>query len=203
MFSRWRCNLLLLLVAIAFSSVEAFQPSAAPGNSASRSLAFVSMGQRPLFMQNPAFDDDEEEEDGRIDPDLLGDWRDFRRNLAANPERQETTQQKEVRRSVSTENEHVLKSQSQDLAFEYTSGVWAHVTATVRLSDRCLVLYAFSSVDIISSLFRFLTNFSSFLSTTTARSRRTGSAFTFGSGTSSQFQTQPHGSQVASRQQEH
>jgi hypothetical protein len=88
-------------------------------------------------------DDDEEEDDDdeiRIDPDSLGDWRTFRRNLAATPDTEggETagielgTAAAEGATTVRQEqpNEKVLKAQSEELALEYT-GVWAHETSTV------------------------------------------------------------------------
>jgi hypothetical protein len=51
-------------------------------------------------------------------------------------------------KSVSKDNEEVLKSQNKDLADEYLNGVWAHETSTVR------VLVCFCVVqDSISALF--------------------------------------------------
>ena len=85
-------------------------------------------------------DDDEEEEDvDRIDPDLLGDWRTFRKNLAmsetmgsTSPTQESTTSITTVK-SVSKENEELLLRQNEQLGNEYVSGVWAHPVSTVRL----------------------------------------------------------------------
>lgn len=79
-----------------------------------------------------------------IDPDSLGDWRVFRRNLAAAEARKaaEIAQDDEPTllasssftpsKSVSKLNEHILRTQSESLYDEYVHGVWAHTTATVR-----------------------------------------------------------------------
>ena len=88
-------------------------------------------------------DDDDEDDEGMIDPDSLGDWRDFRRSLAQREasfrEKEEEGDDDEVDRkrvktkptSVSNENEEVLSSQNKELAEEYKKGVWAHEVATV------------------------------------------------------------------------
>ena len=89
-------------------------------------------------------DDDDEDDEIRIDPDSLGDWRTFRRNLAATPETAETAGM-EVSANNAEEttvvrkehpNEKVLKAQNEELALEYT-GVWAHETSTVRTLIYC------------------------------------------------------------------
>jgi hypothetical protein len=141
-----------VVAAIVLASTEAFGPlHAVPGRSA-RSLPFLSSRQSSLCLKgslfdfDPSFDDDEaddddeeddeedEDEEAHIDPDSLGDWRTFRRNLASNPERQQETPPEQPQRSVSRENEQLLKSQSEELALEYTAGVWAHETSTVCTS---------------------------------------------------------------------
>jgi hypothetical protein len=93
-------------------------------------------------------DDDDEIDDAVIDVDALGDWRTFRRNLVAASasttaattattfSQLEEFQEEQVSptfvpTSVSKDNEDLLWSQSEDLAREYTTGVWAHTTATV------------------------------------------------------------------------
>mmetsp|Transcript_62313 Transcript_62313/g.184379 ORF Transcript_62313/g.184379 Transcript_62313/m.184379 type:complete len:349 (-) Transcript_62313:1344-2390(-) len=89
---------------------------------------------------NFGVDDDDEDDDDAIDPDSLGDWRAFRRNLAQSgietPESsgagtddgsdEETKKSKVERKSVSKRNEALLEAQSEALAKEYKSGVWAH-----------------------------------------------------------------------------
>jgi len=90
----------------------------------------------PLYMGSWYDDDKEEEEDDdddMIDPDSLGDWRAFRRNLAvssSDPKKEEKTPSK---RSVSRQNEELLSSQNEELANEYKTGVWAHETSTVSV----------------------------------------------------------------------
>jgi hypothetical protein len=165
-------NLLVLLsvaAAVALSSTEAFAPHhAAPVGRHSqlqrtrttRSPSFISSNSNSksaLFLQDSSFDfeddeedddedDDEEDDDDdeiRIDPDSLGDWRTFRRNLAATPETEGeagttttegtsfATEKPTVVRQDSP-NEKVLKAQSEELAKEYT-GVWAHEISTVSI----------------------------------------------------------------------
>jgi len=75
------------------------------------------------------FNDDQEDNDyNYCGTESLGDWRKFRMNLA----RAESLSPKEDVRSssrkkyVSTENEAILIGQSEILAEEYISGIWAH-----------------------------------------------------------------------------
>jgi hypothetical protein len=77
-------------------------------------------------------DDDEEDDDDFIDTDQLGDWRTFRMNLAETGSPTDKKPKDAPRKSVSRENEEVLRSQSKFLADEYEKGMWAHDTATVR-----------------------------------------------------------------------
>mmetsp|Transcript_4317 Transcript_4317/g.7196 ORF Transcript_4317/g.7196 Transcript_4317/m.7196 type:complete len:453 (+) Transcript_4317:113-1471(+) len=72
-------------------------------------------------------DDDDEEEDEYIDTAELGDWRTFRMNLAeTGTASDKKTNSEAPRKSVSKENEQLLRSQSKTLAEEYESGIWAH-----------------------------------------------------------------------------
>ena len=63
--------------------------------------------------------DDGNNEDEYIDTEKLGDWRAFRKSLSGD----------KATVSVSKENEDILRTQSEALADEYTSEVWAHATA--------------------------------------------------------------------------
>ena len=78
------------------------------------------------FEESGNDDDDDEDDDGYIDTEELGDWRKFRMNLAetGTPSDKKTTEA--PRKSVSKENEEVLRSQSNFLADEYETGMWAH-----------------------------------------------------------------------------
>jgi hypothetical protein len=80
-------------------------------------------------------DDDDDPDDDVIDPDSLGDWRAFRRNLAmsmnSDDGEHEVGSTVSVRTSVSKENEEVLSSQNEALAEEFIQGVWAHTVSTV------------------------------------------------------------------------
>jgi hypothetical protein len=95
-------------------------------------------------------DDDDEDDELHIDPDSLGDWRTFRRNLAANPE---TAQDKETATEETTvtrqeqPNEKVLKSQNEELALEYSAGVWAHETSTV-CTCYCTAVYCIALLQV-------------------------------------------------------
>ena len=86
-------------------------------------------------------DDDDDEDDDEIDLDSLGDWRDFRRSLNLQQEEEvgdgskKEVKTKRLPKLVSKENEQLLRSQSETLAEEYVSGVWAHETSTVRFKD--------------------------------------------------------------------
>ena len=76
--------------------------------------------------------EEEEDEDEYIDTDQLGDWRTFRMNLAETGSPTDKKPKDSPRKSVSKENEEVLRSQSKFLAEEYEKGMGAHDTATVR-----------------------------------------------------------------------
>ena len=78
--------------------------------------------------------DADDDEDEYIDTRLLGDWRNFRRNLSMNPSSDgepSSEKGKTERKVVSKENEELLRSQNEQLAEEYATGVWAHPTSTV------------------------------------------------------------------------
>lgn len=84
------------------------------------------------------FDADDDDDDVSIDPDSLGDWRAFRRNLAQSgigvsesssesAEGGSKEKKPEAKpKSVSKRNEELLMSQNKALANEYRTGVWAH-----------------------------------------------------------------------------
>mmetsp|Transcript_17132 Transcript_17132/g.23544 ORF Transcript_17132/g.23544 Transcript_17132/m.23544 type:complete len:485 (-) Transcript_17132:162-1616(-) len=114
--------------------------------------------QKKLFMSYNEDDDfDDEDDDDIIDPNTLGDWRQFRMNLAetglsSTPSTAEegwidddgkviesssstsssdmsnnsAAEEKKRPKSVSKKNEELLKSQNEELAEEYITGVWAH-----------------------------------------------------------------------------
>mmetsp|Transcript_110192 Transcript_110192/g.318487 ORF Transcript_110192/g.318487 Transcript_110192/m.318487 type:complete len:465 (-) Transcript_110192:212-1606(-) len=76
-------------------------------------------------------DDDDDDDDDYIDTDSLGDWRNFRRSLSMLEEGNEDPEQKkEATKTVSKENEELLRSQNEALHEEYMTGVWAHETST-------------------------------------------------------------------------
>lgn len=82
-------------------------------------------------------EEEDEEEDDEIDLDSLGDWRDFRRSLSM--EQKESFDEEggdSTPKSVSKENEQLLRTQSEALAEEYINGVWAHETSTVSLQPQ-------------------------------------------------------------------
>ena len=81
-----------------------------------------------LFMAplNNEDDDEEDEDDADIDIDLLGDWRAFRMNLAGGEDKESGRGKPAERKSVSKQNEELLKTQNLDLAEEYISKVWVH-----------------------------------------------------------------------------
>ena len=118
---------------------SARQPSAGPSfvAASSRSCRYMSSSFYEDFEEYADDDDDDDDYEDTIDPDSLGDWRDFRRNLAqsvsTSDEEDEDEQRAPARTSVSKENEEVLSSQNKELAEEYKNGVWAHEVSTVRL----------------------------------------------------------------------
>lgn len=95
-------------------------------------------------------DEEEDDDDDMIDPDSLGDWRDFRRQLAKTTssslpvlDSEETVPKgsSAVRSSfVCKENEEVLYSQNENLAEEYKTGVWAHEITTVSVETTCNII---------------------------------------------------------------
>jgi hypothetical protein len=117
-------------------------------NNARSPVAFIAGGTSALFLQDSTFDftpsyddeddeddedDDDDDDDDEIDPDSLGDWRTFRRNLAADPASEKENEEATTAAAPREErpNEKVLQSQSEELALEYSKGVWAHCTSTV------------------------------------------------------------------------
>jgi hypothetical protein len=119
---------------------------------------------RRLLKLFSTFDDNEEDDDDEyIEIDSLGDWRNFRRSLTLGAEDEEDsiddsstrvslkdsndgsvgktssqskTRKKATIKSVSEDNEEVLRSQNEELAKEYMTGVWAHETSTVSITNR-------------------------------------------------------------------
>jgi len=76
---------------------------------------------------------DSDEDDDYIDTDALGDWRNFRYNLAMSTSDDSdglsTAATTSNERKV-TDNEKVLEIQNKKLAEEYASSIWAHQTST-------------------------------------------------------------------------
>ena len=99
------------------------------------------------------FEEEEEDDDDdydTIDPESLGDWRNFRRNLAQSEvasSLDEDDIEDELRMpaktSVSRENEDILSSQNEKLAEEYKNGVWAHEVTTVRFQMKSTFWFFF------------------------------------------------------------
>ena len=100
----------------------------------SLALGVGTVSSRPTRLCYSAFsnndDDEEDDDDDAIDVDSLGDWRDFRRNLAGMTS--ESSAASTNNRKGCAENEQVLRTQNEVLANEYKTGVWAHETSTVR-----------------------------------------------------------------------
>jgi hypothetical protein len=119
---RLEVKLAILLVWVC-SRGQAFQRTIVPASSVARKTSTQTY-MSSFYEENT---DESDEDDEYIDSDSLGDWKAFRRNLATPPA--------EEVKSVSKENEELLKTQSQDLAQEYVSGVWAHTTSTVRIIE--------------------------------------------------------------------
>lgn len=99
-----------------------------------------------LSDRNQEEEDEEDDDEDEIDPDSLGDWRAFRRNLSFSSDGDSTgsdsseaaVSKKNKARAVSKENEELLKSQSSQLGQEYVSGVWAHETSTPEVGGLVL-----------------------------------------------------------------
>lgn len=135
--------LLLVVVCQECNRVEAFVPPFQVGNQKSpflmkQNIISVRKTTCRCYSGSSFYDDfdndDEDDDDDMIDVDSLGDWRDFRRNLAKSiPQDDEDDIQEiaTVRTSGSKENEELLTSQSKELGEEYKNGVWAHVVSTV------------------------------------------------------------------------
>lgn len=104
---------------------------------ASATTRLYSSSEENFYNDFEGFDDDgendEEDSDGYIDSDNLGDWRKFRMNLAESGSPTDKKSGDSPRKSVSKENEEVLRSQSTVLADEYESGIWAHEAPAVRI----------------------------------------------------------------------
>jgi hypothetical protein len=124
--NRISCVFSLLLLAAGCHTIHAFAPRAPwnPISTLSKIVIFSSSNEPPTNFYNDfeGFDNNDDDE-GYIDTNQLGDWRAFRKSLGGE------TQVK----SVSKENEDVLRTQSKALADEYMNEVWAHATATPEL----------------------------------------------------------------------
>ena len=81
--------------------------------------------------------DDDDDDDEYIDTDSLGDWRNFRRSLSTTIETDDGNNlinNADYRDEYSKKkNEEALKKQDKELAEEYATGAWAHVTSTVSI----------------------------------------------------------------------
>ena len=112
-------------------STESFSTPAAPVHFVRRTFSSrLVLG----LSERDDYDDSYYEE--AIDPDSLGDWRDFRRSLTA-------TSSNSEEKKISRDNLELLKSQNTDLADEFASSVWAHQVATVGLhGSPCMVVVA-------------------------------------------------------------
>lgn len=123
----------------------AFQPFRLVKNQQPSKRIFSVSGYSSLFMGSVFFNDfgedaagnDDDEDDSVIDPDSLGDWRTFRRNLASESTNDSNNKERTIQTkrpvSVSRGNEEVLKSQSKTLAAEYMNDLWAHEVATTEV----------------------------------------------------------------------
>lgn len=75
--------------------------------------------------------DDDEDDDENMDDEALGDWRKFRASLISSGLPGDDSQPKKAateNKPVAVQNEKLLAEQSEELAKEYRSGVWAHLT---------------------------------------------------------------------------
>lgn len=87
-------------------------------------------------------DNDDDDDDDYIDTDSLGDWRNFRRDLAMgskngdNDISDSNEDSKSSKDRTVTGNQKLLEKHSKELAEEYASGIWAHQTATVSAIER-------------------------------------------------------------------
>ena len=133
-------SLLLLSLSLIDSDVKAFSLVHLSCHG-SQSNGIVSSGRRKTttLLKNALYDNGDEVDDDDedfIDTDSLGDWRDFRRNLAFDAEETSPEKSSKVKtKSVSKENEDLLLSQNKELGEEYISDVWAHETSTVSDSS--------------------------------------------------------------------
>ncbi|CAB9506567.1 Uncharacterized ACR, COG1678 [Seminavis robusta] len=134
-----------LLLCLQLDHVEGFVPLSTTITAANKRCSEqIATRQGRLYYSASSFydmdedDDEDDDDDDMIDPDSLGDWRDFRRNLAQSElsmqegtdESSSSTVLSSVRTSVSKENEQVLFSQNEDLAEEFKNGAWAHEIST-------------------------------------------------------------------------
>ena len=162
------CTMAALLLVVVIHQVDAFQPEAWRRSASSSSMSMmraVPMHQRQRVhgmrrtVELRSKDDDEDgdgddDDDEYIDDSSLGDWRQFRANLATSgistgtqaSDGEGSTSSKtdegssdsapitastdagntRQRKSVSKRNESLLKSQSAELYREYKTGIWAH-----------------------------------------------------------------------------
>lgn len=127
------------------SSLESlkYSPFATRKQQSASELKALPAFDRYEFEDDDDDDDDYDDDDDMIDPDSLGDWRNFRRNLAASTTTVGTIDDDGMKSDsgiedpnktstagvVSKENQEILTSQSRDLAEEYKK-VWAHTTST-------------------------------------------------------------------------
>jgi hypothetical protein len=124
----WGALLIALICLVNFGVCFGFSPGAATRAAFLASSSRLHSSGGGNFYND--FEDLEDDDDDYIDTDQLGDWRRFRLNLAQTGSPSPTAQT--MRKSVSKENEEVLRSQCQSLAEEYETGVWAHETSRVR-----------------------------------------------------------------------
>ena len=107
--------------------------NAAPLSISSKTFSFARFAVADDNYSNDDDDDDDDDDDGEyIDTDSLGDWRNFRRSLSTDDDDNLIDNVDYRDESSKKKNEEALKKQDKELAKEYASGAWAHVTSTVR-----------------------------------------------------------------------
>ena len=155
-------SLCLLVGAFSVSKLSAATNSPRTLATSSRQRCVLHYGTSDFFFSDNDDDDDDDydDDDDMIDPDSLGDWRAFRRNLASTMDGSATAAEastttttsttnksggdqqgsgnpfsgKSARtvRAISQENQELLLSQNEKLGKEFRDDVWAHETSTVR-----------------------------------------------------------------------
>lgn len=146
-----QCALFLLSLTVSIGHIKCFQiqspPSSFRRGIITRGNGYYTTAPKSSSLTPLSLSLDDDDDEDEVDTESLGDWRQFRMNLAQTglpgenddsgdddgSKTTASTKPQKRPKSVSRMNEAVLLGQNEELAKEYLGGVWAHDTANAEV----------------------------------------------------------------------